>query len=158
MLTPGCFRRAGQKRGSPGTETVSGLLVGGFYCSFPPAGPSMLSSVTAKRTLWLRHRLADPASKRAWYRIPFERSSLFGNRLDSAIARATGGKSGFLLQDRFLLGQKRPQPRRRSTERSREAHSCRPGRDFKINWRRVQAPFRKSAKSQATSGGEPAKF
>ena len=71
----------------------------------------MLSSVTAKRTLWLRPWVADPAFKQAWCRIPFEDSSLFGNKLDSAITRAKGGKSGFLLQDRCLLNQKRTQPR-----------------------------------------------
>lgn len=117
----------------------------------------MLSSVTAKRALWLRPWLADPISKQAWCKIPFEGSSLFGNKLDDAISRATGGKSGFLPQDRRLLGRKKPQFRRRSPERSREARSYKPGRDFRKNWSRGQASFRKSAKGQTSSGREQAK-
>lgn len=72
----------------------------------------MLSSITAKCALWLWPWLADPASKQVRCRIPFEGSSLFGNKLDSAIARVMGVKSGFLPQDRCPLNQKRAQPRR----------------------------------------------
>lgn len=45
---------------------------------------TMLSSVTAKSEI-LVVALADPASKQAWCRMPFEGSSLFGNKLDSDI-------------------------------------------------------------------------
>lgn len=95
----------------------------------------MLSSITAKRALWLLPWLANPAFEQAWCRIPFEGSSLFGNKLDNAITHATGGKSGFLPQNHCLLGQKRAQPRQGS-DRARDAHryiramsSGRPGRE-----------------------------
>lgn len=112
----------------------------------------MLSSVTAKRALWLRPWVADPASKQAWCRIPFEGSSLFGNKLDSAISRATGGKSGFLPQDRRLLGQKQTKPRRQAPDRFREARSYRPGKQAGRGWRSRQSSFQKSSKNN--SGGD----
>ncbi|XP_073485058.1 LOW QUALITY PROTEIN: uncharacterized protein [Aquarana catesbeiana] len=52
----------------------------------------MLASVTAKRALWLLPWLADPVSKQAWCKIPFEGSSLFGNKLDDAMTRAMCSK------------------------------------------------------------------
>lgn len=116
----------------------------------------MLSSVTAKRALWLRPWVADPASKQAWCRIPFEGSSLFGNKLDSAISRATGGKSGFLPQDRRILNQRRTQPRQ-EPERARDARRYRPGREFRKNWRRGQPSGQKSSKSAPSSGRETSK-
>lgn len=116
----------------------------------------MLSSVTAKRALWLRPWVADPASKQAWCRIPFEGSSLFGNKLDSAISRATGGRSGFLPQDRRLLGQRRPQPRQ-DQERARDARRYRPGRDFRRNWKRNQPSGQKSSKTSSSGGREASK-
>ena len=118
---------------------------------------SMLSSVTAKRALWLRPWIADPASKQAWCKIPFEGTSLFGNKLDSAIAKATGGKSGFLPQDRRLFGQKKPQPRRQYTERSRDARSYKPNRDFRRNWRGGQSSTRRSSKNPAPAGQDSTK-
>lgn len=66
----------------------------------------MLNAVIARRALWLRPLVADPASKQEWCRIPFEGHSLFGNKLDTAIAKATGGKSGFIPQDQRLHHKK----------------------------------------------------
>ena len=110
----------------------------------------MLSSVTAKRALWLRPWVADPASKQAWCRIPFQGSSLFGNKLDSAISRATGGKSGFLPQDRRPFNQRKFFPRQ-DQDRAREARRYKPGREFRKNWRRNQPSGQKPTKG-ATSG------
>lgn len=117
----------------------------------------MLSSVTAKRALWLRPWLADPASKQVWCRIPFEGSSLFGNKLDEAITRATGGKSGFLPQDRRPQGQRRSFPKRQYQERAREARSYRPGREFSRSWKSRQSSFKKTAKSDSKGEREPTK-
>lgn len=117
----------------------------------------MLSAVTAKRALWLRPWLADPASKQVWCHIPLDGSSLFGNKLDSAITRATGGKSGFLPQDRRLQGQRRPFPRKQNQDRAREAHGYRPGREFSRSWKARQSSFKKSAKSSVSGEKEPTK-
>ena len=116
----------------------------------------MLSSVTAKRALWLRPWLADPASKQAWCKIPFEGSSLFGNKLDSAITRATGGKSGFLPQDRRLIDQRRPQ-NRQNPDRAREARFYRPGREFRKNWKRPQSTGQKFSKGKSSASREATK-
>lgn len=117
----------------------------------------MLSAVTAKRALWLRPWLADPASKQVWCRIPYDGSSLFGNKLDSAITRATGGKSGFLPQDRRLQGQRRSFPRKQNQDRAREARGYRPGREFSRSWKARQSSFKKNAKSSMSGEKEPTK-
>lgn len=57
----------------------------------------MLALVTA--SLWLRQWMAYLASKQAWVKIPFSGRSLYGDKLNAAISKATGGKSGFLPQD-----------------------------------------------------------
>lgn len=62
----------------------------------------MLSAVNAKHSQWLGPWLANLAFKQVWCWIPFEVAFLFRNKLDTTIARATGGKSGFLPQDRRL--------------------------------------------------------
>lgn len=61
---------------------------------------SMLHLVLAKRALWLKPWVADLASKQNWFKILFDGKALFGEKLDKAISRVTGGKSGLLLQDR----------------------------------------------------------
>lgn len=53
---------------------------------------TMLASVTGRRALWLRPCIADPSSRQGWCKIPFEGQCLFGNKLDMAIAMATGGR------------------------------------------------------------------
>lgn len=83
----------------------------------------MLSVITAGRALWLQPWLADPASKQVWCRILFEGASLFSNKLDSAITRATDGKSVFLPQDHCLQSQRWALPRKQNTEMAREARS-----------------------------------
>lgn len=117
----------------------------------------MLSSVTAKRALWLRPWLADPASKQVWCRIPYGGSSLFGNKLDEAITRATGGKSGFLPQDRRLQGQRRTFPKRQYQDRSREARTYKPGREFSRSWKSRQSSFKKAAGSESKGERQPSK-
>ena len=117
----------------------------------------MLSAVTARRALWLRPWSADAASKQAWCRIPFEGGSLFGNKLDSAISRATGGKSGFLPQDRRLQNQKRTFFRPQITDRWRDARNYRPGREFSRPWRSRQPPFKKQTKGTTSNSQESTK-
>lgn len=117
----------------------------------------MLAAVSERRALWLHPWLADPASKQAWCRITFEGSSLFGNKLDSAITRATGGKSGFLPQDRRLQNQKRSFPRRQNSDRAREARSYRPGREFSRSWKSRQSSFKKPAKGGSSGNQDTTK-
>lgn len=62
---------------------------------------AMLLAVMAKCRLWLKPWAGDTASKRIWCRIPFEEKTLFGEKLEKAIFRVTGGKTG-LLQNRRL--------------------------------------------------------
>lgn len=50
----------------------------------------LMPSMTV-RPVWLHLWLADPASKKVWVKIPFAGASLFGNKLDPAIFKATGG-------------------------------------------------------------------
>lgn len=116
----------------------------------------MLSSVTAKRALWLQPWVADPASKQAWCRIPFEGSSLFGNKLDNAITRATGGKSGLLPQDRRSFDRRRDQ-RRQSLDHNREVQLYRPGREFRKTWKRGQSSSKKVQKGTSSGGRDTAK-
>lgn len=112
----------------------------------------MLMSVTARRALWLRPWNADSSSKQAWCRIPFEGVSLFGDKLDSAISKATGGKSGFLPQDRRFVKSGRPQRRQSPQGRFRESRTYRPGREFRRAWRSPKRSFPKAAKNPTDQG------
>lgn len=56
----------------------------------------MSSAIIARRALWLRPWMAHPASKTAWCKISDQDQMLFGGKLDAAISKATGGKSGSL--------------------------------------------------------------
>lgn len=58
-----------------------------------------LYSVTARRALWLKPWSADP-SKQMWCHIPYDGKALFGEKLETAINRVTGGKSGRIPHDR----------------------------------------------------------
>lgn len=82
---------------------------------------SMLHSVMAKRALWLTPWRADLTSKQNWCKIPFDGKALFGDKLEKAISRVTGGKSGMLPQDRRM---RRP---RGSSSRFRQSNP----RDFR---------------------------
>lgn len=73
------------------------------------ASRSMLAAVMARRALWLKPWSADPASKSNWCRIPYDGVSLFGAKLDTAISKVTGGKSGLIPSDRRPK-QQRPPP------------------------------------------------
>lgn len=61
---------------------------------------AMLASVTSRRALWLKPWVAAPASKTNWCKIPYDRTSLFGEKLHSAILKVTGGKSGLIASDK----------------------------------------------------------
>lgn len=69
---------------------------------------ALLSSVMARRALWLKPRVADAASKTNWCKIPYDGSNLFGSKLDSAISKIAGGKSGLTSSDRRPKSQKGP--------------------------------------------------
>lgn len=113
---------------------------------------AMLHTVTAKRALWLRPWLADPTSKSNWCKIPFDGSNLFGGKLDSAISKVSGGKSGLLPQDRK---PKRPglfQNRRWAPDRAKESRSYRPGREYRRNWKGTQSSLFKLSKQGPPTG------
>lgn len=97
----------------------------------------MATAVTAKRALWLRHWSADSSSKQALCGIPFNGKALFGDALEEAIKRVTGGKSGLLPQGGRHSGPAfRPG---RTSQRFREAKSYRPGRPFSCSsWKAAQ--------------------
>lgn len=65
----------------------------------------MLNSVIGRRALWLRLWVAGTVSKQTWCKTLLESQSLFSNKLDVAIAKATGRKSVFFPQDRSLLAK-----------------------------------------------------
>ncbi|XP_077341804.1 uncharacterized protein LOC143987129 [Lithobates pipiens] len=58
-------------------------------CSSRP----MLYSITARSALWLKSWSADPTSKQSWCCISYNGKALFGDKMDAAITRITGGKA-----------------------------------------------------------------
>lgn len=101
---------------------------------------SMLHSVMAKRALWLKPWTADLASKQNWCKIPLDGKALFGDKLNKAISRVTGGKSSMLPQDRRMRRS------RGSSSRFRQSNprDFRQSRQFGHNrrpWKCTQASF-----------------
>ncbi|XP_068115888.1 uncharacterized protein [Hyperolius riggenbachi] len=115
------------------------------------ASRSMLYAVMAKRNLWLKPWSADPTSKQAWSKIPFDGKNLFGPKMDAAISRVTGGKSGLLPQDRRFSRQKFSQYRKQLASKFTESKSYRPGREYRKNWQRPQNTFQRSTKARTSS-------
>lgn len=60
---------------------------------------AMFSFVTARRALWLRPWVSNPSSKQSCCKLLFGGKALFRQKLETAICRVTGGKSGMLPQD-----------------------------------------------------------
>ncbi|XP_077306678.1 ubiquitin-conjugating enzyme E2 U isoform X2 [Lithobates pipiens] len=115
---------------------------------------TMLASVTARRALWLKPWMADTASKINWCKIPYDGSNLFGAKLDSAISKVTGGKSGLIPSDRRPKAQKGPSFRRSLPDKYRESRSYRPGREFRRDWKNTKPSFLRMQKTKATPAGE----
>ena len=114
---------------------------------------AMLYSITARRALWLKPWAADASSKQSWCRIPYDGKALFGEKMDSAITRVTGGKSGLTPQDRSR--RKRFAPRPAAQQRGRDSRFYRPGREYRRGWKGSQASFLKLGKPKpATSVGD----
>lgn len=88
---------------------------------------------------------------------PFEGASLFGDKLDAAISKATGGKSGFLPQDRRFVKSRRPQQRQSPPQRFRDVRSYRPGKEFRRPWKVQKTAFSSASKGQASQGPAPRK-
>lgn len=119
-------------------------------------GRLMVHSVTAKRALWLRHWVADSASKQALCNIPFNGKMLFGKTLEEAIKRVTGGKTG-LLPQRIRKRQPSFRPGQTEFRRAREARSYRPGREYtRGQWRGTQSSFLRGVKSRAAQTAKKA--
>ncbi|KAM5191488.1 uncharacterized protein ACMZJ9_021274 [Mantella aurantiaca] len=115
----------------------------------------MLWSTTSRRALWLKPWIADPLSKQTWCKIPFEGRSLFGDKLDAAISKVTGGRSGFLPQDRQFSKQRKFVSQTGGQNRLREARSYRPGRGSRRPWRsQQQRPAGGTARNQSFRGKE----
>lgn len=110
---------------------------------------AMLYSVTARRALWLKPWSADPSSKQTWCRIPYDGKALFGEKLDTAINRVTGGKSGLIPQDRNK--RKKFAARAAFQQKARDARTYRPGREYRRGWKGSQATFLKMGKQKATT-------
>ena len=108
---------------------------------------AMLYSITARRALWLKPWAADPSSKQSWCRIPYDGKALFGEKMDSAISRVTGGKGGLIPQDRNR--RKRFFPRPGAQQRGRDSRSYRPG--YRRGWKGSQASFLKMGKPKPTT-------
>lgn len=76
-------------------DFVSEAAIDSRRCS----GRVMLFSVMGRRALWLIPWMAEASSKSYWCHILFDRAVLFGNKLESAISKVTGGRAGMLPQD-----------------------------------------------------------
>lgn len=121
------------------------------------ASKSMLASVMARRALWLKPWTADPASKSNWCRIPFDGEHLFGTKLDTAISKVTGGKSGLIPSDR--RPKQRPPPFKRNLpERYRDAKAYRPGKEYRRNWKNPQTSFMKFQKPKTSAPSDQKPF
>ncbi|XP_040186348.1 uncharacterized protein LOC120936046 [Rana temporaria] len=101
---------------------------------------SMLHSVMAKRALWLKPWSADLSSKQSWCKIPFDGKALFGDKMDNAISRLSGGKSGMLPQDRRTR-RFRGGPSRFRRSDSRDFRNSGQFRDNRRPWRGTQQSF-----------------
>lgn len=137
-------------------------LAGGFVAEasvdiIRSSARSMLASVTARRALWLKPWMADAASKTNWCKIPYDGSNLVGSKLDTAISKVTGGKSGLIPSDRRPKAQKGSFFRRNLPEKYREARSYRPGREFRRDWKNTRPSFLRMQKSKPTPAGEQQK-
>lgn len=118
---------------------------------------AMLTAVLSRRVLWLKPWVTDATSKYSWCRIPYDGTNLFGPKLDSAILKITGGKSGLIPSNRRPKQQKNPPFRRHLPERYREARSYRPGKQFKRNWQNPQPSFVRVQKPKAPNSGDQQK-
>lgn len=76
----------------------------------------------ARRMLWLKPWTADGSSKTNYCRIPFDGKALFGRKLEAAILKVTGGKSGLIPQDLETRRQQQPE-RRQFTNKPRDRRS-----------------------------------
>lgn len=110
---------------------------------------AMLYSITARRALWLKPWSADPTSKQSWCRIPYNGKALFGDKMDAAITRVTGGKSGLIPQDRSR--RKRFVSRPAGQQRARDSRTYRPGREYRRGWKGSQATFLKAGKPKTST-------
>lgn len=90
----------------------------------------MLFSVMSRRALWLKPWMAVASLKSNWCCIPFDGMALFGNKLESAISKVTGGKSGMLPQD-VRSRQCRYPDRRQYSSRLTVFRPYRPGKDYR---------------------------
>lgn len=70
-----------------------------------------------------------------WCKTPYGGSSVFGTKMDLAISKVTGGKSGLIPSDRRPEPQKGPAYRRDLPVKYRDARSYRPGRKFRRDWK-----------------------
>ncbi|XP_068105319.1 solute carrier family 2, facilitated glucose transporter member 6 isoform X2 [Hyperolius riggenbachi] len=111
---------------------------------------AMLFSTTARRAMWLRPWSADLASKQNWVKIPYDGKLLFGPKMDAAIAKKTGGRSGMIPQDRKFRTQRFSQ-RVQPQNRFRESKSYRPGKQYRRNWKSTQSNLAKTVKSSTNS-------
>lgn len=112
---------------------------------------AMLHAVMAKRALWLKPWAADAASKQNWCKIPYDGKTLFGEKLEKAISRVTGGKSGLLPQDRRVR-RSRVVSSKFQWSRNKNFNNFRQNRDSKKNWRSTQATFLKVNKQRSLPG------
>lgn len=119
---------------------------------------SMLASVMARRALWLKPWSADPASKSNWCRIPYDGVNLFGAKLDTAISKVTGGKSGLIPSDRRPKQQRPPPFKRNLPERYRDAKSYRPGKEYRRSWKNPQTSFLKFQKPKTPASNDQKSF
>lgn len=70
-----------------------------------------------------------------WCKIPYGGSSVFGTKMDSAISKVTGGKSGLISPIGKPEPQKGPAYRRDLPVKYRDVRSYRPGREFRRDWK-----------------------
>lgn len=122
------------------------------------ASRSMLATVMARRALWLKPWSADLASKSNWCRIPYDGVNLFGAKLDTAISKVTGGKSGLIPSDRRPKQQRAPSFKRNLPERYRDAKSYRPGKEYRRTWKNPQTSFLKFQKTKTPASNEQKPF
>lgn len=111
---------------------------------------AMQSSVMARRVLWLKPWTAHISSKVNWCRIPFDGTVLFGNKMESAISKVTGGKSGMLPQD-LKPKQRRFQGRKQYPNKVREFRHFRPLKEYKKDGRTPQTTVARMPKTGSTS-------
>lgn len=110
----------------------------------------MQSSVMVRRPLWLKPRTADISSKINWCHILLDGTALFGNKMESAISKVTGGKSVMLPQD-MKPKQRRFQGRQQYPSKVREFRPFRPLKEYKKAGRTTQNTVARMPKTGSTS-------